>query len=207
MPELPQNPKYNVLMLGWEFYPVFAGGMGVVTSEIVHGLTDANIGVHFVIPKLPKKIVLEKGHITSAKDYKAKKTTIRRLEENQPIRKTYVETNFSPYDTKNIAPGYDNSNAVHDQAQGENATSENNNPASIYDNTFKEIDVFEDKTAQIAMESNFELIHAHEWLTFRAALRAKEITGKPVVLHVHATETDRSGDNPNPFIFDIDSLN
>jgi len=42
---------------------------------------------------------------------------------------------------------------------------------------------------------DFDVIHAHDWLTFRAALRAKQISGKPLVLHVHSIESDRSGGN------------
>lgn len=45
----------------------------------------------------------------------------------------------------------------------------------------------------IAREEAFDLIHAHDWLTIPAALEAKRASGKPLVLHIHATEFDRSG--------------
>lgn len=48
---------------------------------------------------------------------------------------------------------------------------------------------------------DFDLIHAHDWLTFEAALNVKEMTGKPLVVHIHSTEQDRSGYHPaNPAI-------
>jgi glycogen(starch) synthase len=51
------------------------------------------------------------------------------------------------------------------------------------------------------------LIHAHEWLTFRAGMRARELSGKPLVLHVHAVESDRAGGlRGNPLVHEIESL-
>src|SRR5690606_14430395 len=50
-----------------------------------------------------------------------------------------------------------------------------------------------------------EVIHAHDWLTMEAGVRAKELTGAPLVVHVHATEFDRAGDKPgNPLVHEIE---
>jgi glycosyltransferase involved in cell wall biosynthesis len=58
----------------------------------------------------------------------------------------------------------------------------------------------------LAVENDFDLIHAHDWMTFVAAIRAKQATGKPLVVHIHAIESDRSGGRINPTIFDIEKL-
>lgn len=53
----------------------------------------------------------------------------------------------------------------------------------------------------------FDVIHAHDWLTFRAGLRARELSGKPLLLHVHSIESDRAGGkNGNPIVHDIEYL-
>lgn len=58
---------------------------------------------------------------------------------------------------------------------------------------------------QIVTLGEYDIIHAHDWLTFRAGLRAKEISGKPLIVHVHATEFDRAGGNPgNPMVHEIE---
>ncbi len=49
------------------------------------------------------------------------------------------------------------------------------------------------------------MIHAHDWMTFLAGLEARRVSGKPLVLHVHATESDRAGAGGNPFVRDIES--
>jgi glycosyltransferase involved in cell wall biosynthesis len=51
---------------------------------------------------------------------------------------------------------------------------------------------------------DFDVIHAHDWLTYPAAIAAKELSGKPLVVHVHATEFDRSGQNVNQYVYDIE---
>lgn len=56
----------------------------------------------------------------------------------------------------------------------------------------------------IAAENIFDIIHAHDWMTFPAGMEAKKISGKPLVLHIHATEFDRAGDNGNPKVYKIE---
>ena len=201
------SPRFNVLMLGWEIYPVFAGGMGVVTSEIVHGLTDANIGVHFVIPRLPQKIEIDKVNFTSAHEYVPQDKTINLISKKTSyFKKTYIDTIFEPYKTQNIyRNGYSTREEIFETKNSIEKSNSITSTKSLYNKEIlRDIKMFEDRTAEIALESNFDLIHAHDWITFRAAITAKHLTGKPVVLHVHATEIDRSGNNPNKIVFDIE---
>ncbi|MEI6237551.1 MAG: glycosyltransferase family 4 protein [Candidatus Saccharibacteria bacterium] len=79
------------------------------------------------------------------------------------------------------------------------------------DGTEEEVDLFTQAdryvraVEQLATLGEFDLIHAHDWLTFRAALRAKEISGKPLIVHVHATEFDRAGGKSgNPMVHEIE---
>lgn len=57
---------------------------------------------------------------------------------------------------------------------------------------------------EIARREQFDLIHAHDWMTYPAGLLAARLTGKPLVVHMHATEYDRSGDHPNPRVAAIE---
>jgi glycogen(starch) synthase len=64
---------------------------------------------------------------------------------------------------------------------------------------------YENAVAKLVEAQEFDVIHAHDWLTFRAALRAKEISGKPLIVHVHSIERDRSGGNDgNPIVREIE---
>ncbi|MEG2319518.1 MAG: glycosyltransferase family 4 protein, partial [Mucinivorans sp.] len=60
--------------------------------------------------------------------------------------------------------------------------------------------------AQVAkeLEGQFDIIHAHDWLTYYAGIAAKRVSGKPLVVHMHATEFDRSGENINTVVYNIE---
>lgn len=67
--------------------------------------------------------------------------------------------------------------------------------------------VFEKAVARLAGQREFDVIHAHDWLTFRAGLRVKEMSGKPLILHVHSLESDRAGGHPgNPLVREIEGV-
>lgn len=68
--------------------------------------------------------------------------------------------------------------------------------------------MFEDAVERIADIADFDIIHAHDWLTFRAALRAREKSGKKLILHVHSIESDRSGieHGGNPMVREIEAI-
>jgi glycosyltransferase involved in cell wall biosynthesis len=72
-------------------------------------------------------------------------------------------------------------------------------------NLMEEVSRYALVAAQIARDKHdFDIIHAHDWLAFPAGIAAKEISGKPLVVHVHATEFDRSGETVNGPVFDIE---
>ena len=56
----------------------------------------------------------------------------------------------------------------------------------------------------IARTEQFDIIHSHDWLTYPAGIHAKQVTGKPLVIHVHATDFDRSRGNVNPTVYNIE---
>lgn len=74
-------------------------------------------------------------------------------------------------------------------------------------NIFDQQELFEHAVAQLVETKEFDILHAHDWLTFRAALRVKEIKNCPIVLHVHSVESDRSGSqHGNPLVREIEEV-
>lgn len=72
---------------------------------------------------------------------------------------------------------------------------------------YSQVRMYEEAVGRLIQERNFDVVHAHDWLTFRAALRAKQAVGCPIVLHVHSVERDRAGGNAgNPLCREIESL-
>lgn len=66
--------------------------------------------------------------------------------------------------------------------------------------------VYEHAVAKLIDTKEFDVVHAHDWLTFRAALRVKELTGCPVIVHIHSVESDRAGSgHGNPLVREIEA--
>jgi len=76
----------------------------------------------------------------------------------------------------------------------------------LYGNTlFEEVLRYAKKAKRIAKTEQFDVIHAHDWLSFPAGVHAKVISGKPLVVHVHATEFDRTGGHGvNQFVYEVE---
>ncbi|MCH7871056.1 MAG: glycosyltransferase family 4 protein [Planctomycetes bacterium] len=69
---------------------------------------------------------------------------------------------------------------------------------------FAEVQRYARLACQIAAKEDFDVIHAHDWMTYLAGIAVKNLTGKPLVIHVHSTEFDRSGENVNQRVYDIE---
>jgi glycosyltransferase involved in cell wall biosynthesis len=69
---------------------------------------------------------------------------------------------------------------------------------------FQEVRRFAESALRIAKAEDFDLIHAHDWMTFPAGMAVARMTGKPLVVHVHSTEFDRSGQHVNQNVYDIE---
>jgi glycosyltransferase involved in cell wall biosynthesis len=72
------------------------------------------------------------------------------------------------------------------------------------DNILEEINNYSIVAGVIARTIPCDVIHSHDWLTYPAGIHAKNVTGKPLVIHVHATDFDRSRGNVNPTVFAIE---
>ena len=72
------------------------------------------------------------------------------------------------------------------------------------DNLLEEIGNYEAVAAELARREDFDIIHSHDWLTYPAGATAKRLSGKPLVIHVHATDFDRSRGNVNPTVYAIE---
>jgi len=179
-------------MLGWEFPPFFAGGVGMVCYELTKELIK-RANVTYVMPFGPDNI---------------KDTHVRLLVANSLFKGLNIKIKGVP----SILSAYQSSTEyVKELAKqtlmgksGRAMSSDNTN--SLYgSNLLEEVYRFAAETLLIAEEENFDIVHAHDWTTFPAAIAIKEMTGKPLVVHMHITEFDKSGGSgANPDIYKIE---
>jgi glycosyltransferase involved in cell wall biosynthesis len=193
-------------MFGWEFPPHISGGLGTASYGLTKGMaTMDDMEVIFVVPKAwgdeDHSIVRLIGANKVPVEYKQIFYKGIRL----PIEKIEVSSKIVPYtDPENFWK------LVNTEVAGHRLFVQTNNKGMVdfsgrYDgNLMDEIYKYSIVASIIAEENEFDIIHAHDWLAYPAGIAAKEVSGKPLVIHVHATDFDRSGGNVNPEVYRIE---
>lgn len=166
-------------MFGWEFPPHNSGGLGTACLGLTRALSKQDVDVTFV---LPKRVDLKSDRTRFVfADGDTNKVNIKFKRINSIIQ---------PYLT---ADGY--------LKELDRVTRKTIYGARLID----EVRRYAQEARLIAMEEDFDVIHAHDWLSFLAGVEAKQVSGKPLILHFHATEFDRSGgQGANPEVFGLE---
>lgn len=196
----------KVLMFGWEFPPHISGGLGTACYGITKGLYSiGGVEIFFVVPKLFGDEEKNGFNLISAEDVyiNYKIFDFNSLFYYMPIIE--VKSALRPYTT--TEEYYEIINELKENSSGvvlDSYPEKFSFRGGYGENLFQEIFNYAIVSANLVMSLDFDIIHAHDWLTFPAGVVAKNISGKPLILHVHATEFDRSGGNINPDVYNIE---
>lgn len=183
----------KVLMFGWEFPPHISGGLGTACYGLIKGLNVHNQQVIFVVPKLygdeePLADFVNASEVEV--DYREKKF------QDTWANLTYLEINsyLVPYLGQEEFEKYTDYTLHHRSDIEETVFSNKFKFSGKYGkNLMEEVARYALVATQIAKVKDHDLIHAHDWLAYPAAIAAKEISGKPFIAHIHATQFDRAG--------------
>lgn len=186
----------NVLMFGWEFPPHILGGLGTASYGITKGLAaQGDINITFCLPKpwgdedksFMNIIAMDAVPIVWRDvDYDYVKSRIGNVMSPELYYRLrdHIYADFSYMHVNDIGCM---------EFSGR-----------YPDNLHEEINNYSIVAGVVAREQQYDIIHAHDWLTYPAGIHAKNVSGKPLCIHVHATEFDRSRGKPNPTVFSIE---
>ncbi len=174
-----EKTTLKVLMFGWEFPPFKSGGLGTACYGLTKGLSNLGVEIKFVIPKAPYDINGEFVELVTSEKFLT-----------SHISEIKIPSRLVPY--------------LNDEGFKNLQPSENSGMPNYGDNLWAEVEKYALLGGEIAKKTRFDVIHAHDWMTGKAGIKAKEATGKPLVFQIHATEFDRTGGNPNPEIYAIE---
>lgn len=165
----------KVLTFGWEFPPARNGGLGVACFGLTRELARAGVEVIFVLPK--RQNVIGTPRFIFADTTKS-------------VRVREVPSGATPYHASGtLFASYD----------------EYGQSLSLRRTILQEVHQFAHRAASIALEEDHDIIHAHDWTSYLAGVAAKRASGKPLILHVHATSFDQAAaDNVDPEILAIE---
>lgn len=198
----------KVLMFGWEFPPHISGGLGTACYGLTKGLSKMkNLDIVFVVPKAHGDEDQRKMKLIGANSVHIKQVQMH--VEKFKSRHTYLEvgSHLVPYSDPDEYYTFSGQDLY-----GRNKFFKVDKEGKLefsgkYEaNLIEEIYKYAFVASTISSDHDHDIIHAHDWLCYPAGIAAKEVSGKPLVIHVHATDFDRSGGNVNPKVFEIEKM-
>lgn len=195
----------KVLMFGWEFPPHISGGLGTACFGLTKGMAKHDIDMIFVVPKAFGDESEEAVRLVNASSITVdmKKSTYKDYWKR--IEYMEIGSNIIPYISPQEFARIKSQDELDRISEESVVFSKKYNFSGGYGkNLLEEVSRYALVASAIAAEKDFDLIHAHDWLTYPAGIAAKAVSGKPLVIHVHATEFDRSGKNVNKQVYDIE---
>ncbi len=186
----------KALMFGWEFPPHILGGLGTASYGLTKGMAaQGDMDITFVIPK-------PHGDEDQSflKIIGANNVPVVWKESNWDQVNNKIGWIMHPDEYYWLRDGikYD-FQRIHTDELGRIDFS-----GRYPDNLIEEISNYEAVASVLAHQLDFDVIHSHDWLTYPAGAFAKQISGKPLVIHVHATDFDRSRGKVNPTVYNIE---
>ena len=197
----------KVLMFGWEFPPNISGGLGTACYGLTKGLSSLDgIDLTFIVPKVYGNEDKTGIKLIGAGDVVLSKKLLlkqRRLEIKKSLTSDQqISAYVTPKQYKKL---------IEIQSRTDiNKVKKNTSPGKLefagkYGlSLFDEISRYALVASEIARNESHNIIHAHDWLTYPAGIAAKEVSGSPLIVHVHSTEYDRSGENPNTRVYEVE---
>ncbi len=182
-------------MFGWEFPPHILGGLGTASYGLTQGMWECgDMDITFVIPKPWGDEDRSFAHIIGASQVPVAW---------RDVSRDYVESASDASWPRPLLP-------LRDHIYADFNYMRTNDLGCIEfsgrypDNLLEEINNYCIMAGVVARTVDCDIIHSHDWLTYPAGIHAKQVTGKPLVIHVHATDYDRSRGNVNPTVFGIE---
>jgi len=183
-------------MYGWEFPPHILGGLGTASFGLIKGMSmQPDMDITFVMPKPygdeDRSFLKIIGVCNTPVVWR-------------DVSYDYVSERLSKF--MDPAIYFDLRNHIYDDFSYRHV----NDLGCIEfsgrypDNLLEEINNYSIVAGVIARTEQYDIIHAHDWLTYPAGIHTKMISGKPLVIHVHATDYDRSRGNVNPDVYHIE---
>ncbi len=186
----------KALMFGWEFPPHILGGLGTASYGLTKGMhNNGDMDITFVIPKPWGDEERGFANIIGAGN-----TPVAWRDVSWDYVNTRIGKVMDPQTYFNLRDHiYADFNYMRLNDLGCIEFS-----GKYPSNLVEEINNYSIVAGVIARTVPCDVIHSHDWLTYPAGIHAKNVTGKPLVIHVHASEFDRSRGKPNPTVFAIE---
>lgn len=189
-------------MLGWEFPPFISGGLGTACYGLTKALDQLGINVIFCLPKMVEGDYTSHVKLLSPTGRLSATTKINELKN---VTFHTIESSLQPYSTPDVYQ-----RRIEEALRQKRGTEKVDIGSAFIGgmhysgNMYDEVHRYAAIAAELSLSEQFDVVHAHDWMTYPAGIAVAAISGKPLIVHVHSTEFDRSGENVNQMIYDIE---
>lgn len=219
----------RVLMFGWEFPPLMAGGLGVACQALVQSLVRRNVNINLVLPKVTGEEESHNFTIYATNTWheiieaEIQEYNVQNII-NEVAQNIYINPTCPSYTSANT-----NKSPIHidllsktiltkltkelKRNRKQLPTAKISNPAptvknlQVYgSNLMHEIYQYNNAVGSIANYLEYDVIHCHDWLTIGAGIIAKQQSNKPLIVQIHCTEYDRCPGYGNDDIHKLEQL-
>jgi glycogen synthase len=187
-------------MLGWEFPPFISGGLGTACYGLTKAMDKLGIKVTFVLPRGSGNPF---GSVKTIGACNPKASEWCQQFTNTQFR--VISSNLRPYaspssyvHTKQFEAG----KALLELADASRVLGPDNYKGDI----LAAVNEYASRATLIAAAEDFDVVHAHDWMTYPAGRAVSCQNNRPLVVHVHSTEFDRSGEHVNQTVYDIERM-
>ena len=215
----------RVFMLGWEFPPFISGGLGTACYGLTKALNRRDTSVLFVLPKSigteyssHVRLLSPQAPQAARGDRSAASVASEYAMEGHVETEAFSNVTFKAVPSRLISPYQSTGGRIHQRPAGRAGQADR--PISVLSGSgpkwvageglhyggdlMAEARRYADLCVDLARGETFDVIHAHDWLTFPAGMAVAAATGKPLVVHIHSTEFDRAGENVQQQVYEIE---
>jgi len=194
----------RVFMLGWEFPPFISGGLGTACYGLTKALDQLGIEVIFCLPRM-----VESKYVTHVKLLTPEagiSTRAFSFSQFKNVKFRTVDSPLQAYATQDVYQRRIEESLKRKQMSGGGISSASQLVGGIdyCGDMYEEVFRYAAISAQLAEQEQFDVVHAHDWMTYPAGIAVARMSGKPLIVHIHSTEFDRSGEHVNQMIYDIE---
>lgn len=196
----------KILMFGWEFPPLISGGLGTACHGLTLGLSQLGVEIAFVLPRIDDPSEGQHVALIGANQVPVPKEPD--IATHSLFKTIEIPSPLRPYETpESYRAAWEERVSVVTQSAADAEPRGLLEMGGDYSqDLFGEVHRYAIIGGRLGRLEPHDVVHAHDWMTFPAGIAAADVSGKPLVVHVHATEFDRSGEHVNQGIYDIERL-
>lgn len=200
--------RLRILTLGWEFPPLINGGLGVACFGLSKALAKV-ADLEVIVPQADPASVYEGFTLQGVNNLGIPELV---AAEDRYSYESFAQVSRIPV---RLDPYADEATILEDLAPGSSRWLEFSRTTAAQLDVFRDGDLYGDDlgvkvvefskiAAKLAMQREFDIVHAHDWMTYLAGVEVKKATGKPLVVHLHASQYDRAGADARGWIYDLE---